>query len=378
MRHVRWLERLALASLAAAATLVVAPQISSSARAQPLTVWQQVKHPDLGPRLKLRDMADRKREPRDETYDADAIRTQLSRAAATLLGLARADTLNDVELTYLYGECLAFAGDEFAERARVVLRRALELDPNHPSASGAWDSLGRVNMALGDYAAGYAAFERSLETEWRREVRDVVLIEQGLGALRARDLERAVERLAAANSDTSNPVAWALSQWALAVAMDRALLGPEAERLAFVAAQARFGASGKQDVLSLPEVDVGSDFEVSYYRALAAMGRARVASSREQRGAYLEAKFLWLRYIGQVGPAGPWSSRVQQHLAAIDRIEERLAPREAEADELHREALRPARFETPELDAGVEPIWPEEVENASAFWGLDAGPDSDG
>jgi tetratricopeptide (TPR) repeat protein len=340
----------------------------SLAETQQATIWQKVKAPDTETRQRLMNLADRKREPRDETYDAQAIRTQLHRASATLLGLARVDTLGDVDLLYLYGECLAFAGVEYAAQARGVLQQALTVAPGHPNASGAWDSLGRVNMALGDYAAGYRAFERSLASEWQRDVRDAVLIEQGLGALRAGELIVAIERLRAANGDSQSPVAWALSQWALAVAMDRALWGPEAERLALVAAQAKFGASGKQDVLSLSEVVLEPESEVLYYRALAAMGRARVTSRREQRSAYQEAKFLWLRYLDDVGPTGPWSSRVERHLAYIDRLEARIAPSDGD---LHSEALRAANFDV--TDAGVSPLWPEELEQGAAFWGLDAG-----
>lgn len=351
-------------------TFVAAAQGDArSSQTQRATVWQRLGDPGLASRQRLLDMADRKREPRDETYDAEAIRTQLHRASAVLLGLAQVEALGDVDLLYLYGECLAYAGPEHAVRARAVLKRALTLAPTHPSASTAWDSLGRIEMALGAYAAGYRAFERALETEWQRDVRDAVLIEQGLGSLRAGELEAAIERLRAANDDSRNPVAWALSQWALAVAMDRALWGPEAERLAFAAAQARFGASGKQDVLSLPEVGLEPEAEVLYYRALAAMGRARVAARREQRGAYQEARFLWLRYLNEAGPTGPWAARVERHLAHIERIEAGFTPKE---EDLHREALRPPNFDVTATDAGVSPIWPEEIEQGVAFWGLDA------
>lgn len=373
MPGLRWwwgARALALFAVPLGLTCGVAAQAEvRSSQTQRATVWQRLAQPDLASRQRLLDMADRKREPRDETYDAEAIRSQLHRASAVMLELAQVETLGDVDLLFLYGECLAYAGPQYAPRARAVLSRVLALAPAHPSASTAWDSLGRIEMALGDYAAGYRAFERALETEWQRDVRDAVLIEQGLGSLRAGELDAAIERLRAANDDSQNPVAWALSQWALAVAMDRALWGPEAERLAFVAAQARFGASGKQDVLSLPEVGLEPPSEVLYYRALAAMGRARVAVRREQRGAYQEARFLWLRYLNEVGPTGPWASRVERHLAHLESLEVAFAPAEGDLD---REALRPPNFDVTAADAGVSPLWPEEIEQGAAFWGLDA------
>lgn len=337
------------------------------------TVWQRAAHPELERWRALADVVDRKREPKDPSYDSPAIRTQLSRAAATLLELAGAERSGDVELLFLYGECLAYAGGEFATRARDVLRLALSLAPNHPNAVDAWDSLGRVNMALGFYVEGYQAFERALERQWDRDVRSAILIEQGLGALRAGELVAAVERLSGAVNDSRDSAPWALSQWALAVAMDRALMGPEAQQLAWLAAQAKFGPSGQQDILGLSEVLLEPESEVHYYRALAAMGKARQAPRELQRAGSLEAKFLWLRYVDAVGPNGAWIDRVRAHLKHIDDVEARLAP---PADDLHQQALRGAELDGEvdnDEDAGVLPIWPEELEQGRQFWGGDAG-----
>ncbi len=350
--------------------------IASPFATERLSVWQRARQPYAERWAALADVAERKREPKDETYDAVAIRTQLNRAAATLLELAHVEQSGDVELLYLYGECLAFGGGVTAPRAREVLRQALTLAPSHPSAVNAWDSLGRVNMALGKYAEGYQAFERALDGQWDRGARGAILIEQGLGALRAGDLEVAIERLRGAKNDSEEPVAWALAQWALAVAMDRALLGPEAEQLAWVAAQARFGPSGQQDVLSLPEVALDPAADTYYYRALAAMGRARSAPQKERRMRYQEARFVWLRYLDVVGPTGAWAGRVSAHLSRIDELDASLAPKD---DDLDRQVLRAAEFET--LDAGgsevVDPLWPEELERGASFWGLDAGTPDD-
>lgn len=333
------------------------------------TVWQRVAHPELERWRALADVVDRKREPKDPSYDSPAIRTQLSRAAATLLELAGAERSGDVELLFLYGECLAYAGDEFAQRARDVLRQALLLAPEHPNAVEAWDSLGRVNMALGLYVEGYQAFEQALERQWDRDVRNVILIEQGLGALRAGELTAAIDRLSGAVNDSRDSAPWALSQWALAVAMDRALMGPEAQRLAWLAAQAKFGLSGQQDILGLSEVALEPEAEIHYYRALAAMGKARQAPIQLQRAAYLEARFSWVRYLDAVGPNGAWSDRVRTHLKHIDDVEDRLAP---PTEDLHRQALRGSALDG-EVDAGVIPIWPEELEQGRQFWGGDAG-----
>lgn len=361
------------------ATLVI-PQwsVASPQGFERTTVWQKARQPSGRHGGALLDAVDRKREPKDETFDSEAIRTQLHRAAATLLELAGVETQDDVELLYLYGECLTYAGGQYAARARAVLEQALTLAPHHPNAANAWDSLGRVNMALGAYAAGYRAYEKALEREWNEEVRTAILIEQGLGALRAQQLSVAIERLRSARSDAGNTVAWALSQWALAVAMDRGLFGPEALRLAWQASQARFGPSGTQDVLSLPEVAFEPPAEVFYFRALAATGKAQVGPPQARRDSYQEAKFLWLRYLDAVGPTGPWLSRVERHLAEIDRVLAKLFP--DEDDDLDRQARETSVFDTSalggtDIDAGAEldPLWPEELEQGARFWGKDGG-----
>src|SRR5690606_30581030 len=161
---------LSVATCAVVVAFVGSRGEASPAAAQRATVWQRVKSPEVIERQRLLAMADRKREPRDETYDAEAIRVQLHRAAATLLRLAGVETTEDVELLYLYGECLAYAGPEYATAARAVLHEALAIAPEHPSAPGAWDSLGRIEMALGAYAAGYRAFQRALDKTWQRDV----------------------------------------------------------------------------------------------------------------------------------------------------------------------------------------------------------------
>src|SRR6187549_3973260 len=85
----------ALSAFALGVTLVLdaGGEVSSYDARRQTTVWQRVKAPDAASRERLLDMADRKREPRDETYDAEAIRTQLHRASATLLALAHVETL---------------------------------------------------------------------------------------------------------------------------------------------------------------------------------------------------------------------------------------------------------------------------------------------
>lgn len=367
MRTWQWLVLSGATSLGICTPLAVG--LASPTATERTTVWQRASQPELERWRVLADVVDRKREPKDPSYDSPAIRTQLSRAAATLLELAGVERSGDVELLFLYGECLAYAGGEFATRAREVLRQALSLEPEHPNAVEAWDSLGRVNMALGFYVEGYQAFEQALERQWDRDVRNVVLIEQGLGAMRAGEMAAAIDRLGGAVNDSRDSAPWALSQWALAVAMDRALMGPEAQRLAWLAAQAKFGPSGQQDILGLSEVVLEPEAELHYYRALAAMGRARQAPRELQRAAYLEAKFSWLRYLDAVGPNGAWINRVRTHLKHIDGVEARLAP---PSEDLHRQALQGAELEG-EVDAGVLPIWPEELEQGRQFWGGDAG-----
>lgn len=334
------------------------------------SVWQRVRDPKADERAELLLRADRKREPMDATFDSPAIRVQLHRAAATWLELAGVEMMDDVDLLYLFGECLAFSGPAFHARAKAVIQHALQLAPEHSAAPQALFQLSRVAASLEDYALQYDALERMFQREWRHEVRVEALLDQGQGAMASGKLERALERLQGALSDSTEPRQWALAQWTLAVAMDRALLGPQAANLAHTASLASFGSSGQADVLALPDATLSHPWEAFYYRALALMGKARVVSAEKQVATYQDAKFLWLRYLDASGESKQWHPRVQQHLRMIERITMLDADEQEDLD-----ALVAATPSFPAEDAGVDPLWPEELEQGERFWGADAGSD---
>ena len=333
--------------------------------------WERARDPSANQRAELLARADHKREPMDATFDSPAIRAQLHRAAATWLDMAEVESMGDIDLLYLFGECLASAGAAYQARAKQVIERALEQAPEHPAAEQAWQSLGRVAASLGDYALQYAALEQVFDREWRQRVRVDALLDQGLGSMASHRLERAIERLQGARFDATETRQWALAQWALAVAMDRSLLGPQAAALARTASLAAFGSSGQADVLTLPETQLQQPAEVFYYRALALMGKGRVAPESERLTVYQEAKFLWLRYLDASATHTTWHRRVQQHLQAIDRF---TADRSAEQEDLDALVATPAEF-TPQ-DAGVDPLWPEELQQGARFWHADASSDA--
>ncbi len=342
-------------------------------RAEPRTSpWQRVRDPAVSAREFLQAFADHKREPRDLEHDTEAMRTQLHRAAAVWLERVAGsilETTTDPELLFLYGECLAYAGPVYLERAERALERALRLGPEHSGAVLAWNTLGRVRAALGRADSAYEAFEHALTLEWDGATRSGILIEQGLLAMGRGQLPRAIERFTAARDGTNQPALWAFAQWALGVAMDRAMLGPEGAVLAWTASQGRFGANGEVDVLALPEFAPEPASEVTYFRALALMGKAQTLPPPARQSALLDAKFLWLMHLREVGPTAPFIARVQHHMAKIDEL---MATSVDDAD-LERLARAPMQLQ---VDAGVlasDMIWPEESTRGGAFWGQDAG-----
>src|SRR5690606_1778317 len=146
--------------------------------------------------------------------------------------------------------------------------------------------------------------------------------------------------------------------------------GPQAAALAYSASLALFGPSGQADVLSLPHAPMPSRAEIFYYRALAHMGKARVVPEQDQQSIYQEAKILWLRYLDASGSDLTWRCRVRQHLPAIERYSVRM---QAESEDLGALVAEPPEY-VPE-DAGVEPLWPDELEQGARFWNADAGAD---
>lgn len=361
--------RVALVTLVtASATLVTASQ------AQPrISPWQRVTDPGIGARTFIQHFADHKREPRDADHATDTLRVQLNRACSNWIERVAGPGLEssqDSALLFLYGECLAYAGPGAAKRAAPILQRALELAPLDPHAPQAWNTLGRVHAALGELDAAYSAFERALEREWDVSVRSAIQIEQGLLTLAHGQFDRAIERLSSARDATTDPVAWALSQWALGVAMDRAWMGPEGAALAWTASQGRFGVNGEFDVLALPGVGPEPASEATYYRALALMGKVQTVPQNQRTATYLEAKFLWLTYLREVDASHPAVPRVRAHMAHIEK--QTAGP---DDDALLDQAARAP------MQLGVEPeelpadhmIWPEELTEGDAFWGADAG-----
>jgi hypothetical protein len=366
-------------NVGATLTLAIVATLVPPTQAQPrVSVWQRVKNPSLPVQQFVRQFADHKREPRDFEHDTEAIRTQLHKAAAAWLERvvgSKLDTSEDRDLLFLYGECLAYAGPDSLDRAEQVLLRALSLGPDDdPATASAWNTLGRVQAARGNTMQADAAFERALNFEWDAPTRSGIQIEQGFLAMGEGQLTRAIERLASARDGTHEPALWSLSQWALGVAMDRALLGPEGASLAWEASQARFGGSGELDVLALPGMAPEPPAEATYYRALALMGKASRLPTDERVKALLEAKFLWLGYIREAGPTAPSVGRAFQHLKRIDDV---TRTPEDDAD-LERQARAPMQLEFDAGQARSEAmIWPEELVQGSAFWGGDAGSGGD-
>lgn len=342
------------------------------AQAQPVSPWQRVKDPGVGARSFIQHFADHKREPRDLDHATEKLRMQLNRACSNWLERVAGPGLEaseDAALLFLYGECLAYAGPGAVKPAGAVLERALALAPMDPYAPQAWNTLGRVYAALGELDAAYNAFERALEREWDGAVRVAIHIEQGLLTLAHAEFERAIERLSSARDATAEPVQWALSQWALGVAMDRAWLGSEGAALAWMASQGRFGVNGEFDVLALPGVAPEPASETTYYRALALMGKAQALPKDQRTATYLEAKFMWLAYLREVEPSHPVVTRVRAHMARIDN---QTAHPDNDAS-LDRAARTPMQLDVePEELQADQMIWPEELTEGDAFWGGDA------
>lgn len=313
--------------------------VSPVARAAP-NLWRKVADPALARADAIKRAAERVREPRALDLGSGAILAKLNQRAAVAIQLAGGDELDDPELAYLFGHCLAHASGAHFEQAMRVLQGALALAPEHPLAANGWRDLAHVAAALNRFDVEEHAHEQALALHWREGVRSEIHLERGLAHMTQAKLELAIEDFVAASQEAVLSEQWAFAQWSLAVALDRQGDFPAAAVRVQRAAPARFGPAGRLTVLQTPVARFRVSYDLHYYMALERMARARAAADAGSRHSELQAaQLMWLRYLDAAVENDPWRSRVRQHL---DWIARKQGP---DADEdLDAQALEPMQL----------------------------------
>lgn len=303
--------------------------------------WRKAANPEVARAETIKRAAERVREPRALDLGSGAILAKLNQRAAVAIQLAGGAELDDVELTYLLGHCLAHASGAYFEQAIEVLERVLQQAPDHPLAARGWRDLAHVASALNRFETERRAHEQALALEWRQGVRSEIYLERGLARMAQAHLELAAEDFQAASQEAALSEQWAFSQWSLAVALDRHGDSPAAVALVQRAAQARFGPAGRLTVLQIPVARFRVSYDLHYYMALERMARAQTAADDALGRADLQAaQLMWLRYLDAAIEGDPWRSRVRQHL---DWIARKQGPDNEE--DLDAQALEPMRLD---------------------------------
>jgi tetratricopeptide (TPR) repeat protein len=338
----RWLLPAACAGLAFGSAAV--------ASAGP-TVWDVVKHPDLGRADELLALAERSRVPAEDAMDdagiflssgtSEELNRQLNARAAALITVADGSLLGDPRLSYLLGDALVKADKSYLPEGRSRLQQALRDAPDSPLASEAWFSLAVAEGKLRHHEAERGAYTRALELEWEPELQATIVTNRAESTMAAGDLALAMRDYRLALALSRSATTQALAYWGLAVATERDGDLPSSLELARRAGSFRFGPPNHLVVaLDLPSVYFTPDYEEHYYRALATMAEAaRVGGTDEKRLLLQTASLLWSLYLdGAQRDAERWVANAKAHrdacrrqLSQIDAQRENARDGESEA-----------------------------------------------
>lgn len=216
--------------------------------------------------------------------------------------------------------------------------RALELDPEGPSAQDAHFTLAVVHTWRGEHAACRDHYLASLRFPMSDYARSIVLGNLGDAYLALGDMRSAVESYVACV--TLRPE-YALGWLGLAIARDRAQMDPlpdaaMAVRAASDESVARmrtprtargFDPEALIDALSAEGVFYVPDWDRFYYQGMAHEAVARAVAPGNPFGATANpegarahlrvAAEAWRRYLDAASPDDPWRARAVAHLRAL-------------------------------------------------------------
>jgi tetratricopeptide (TPR) repeat protein len=309
------------------------------------SVWDVVKHPELGRADELLSLAERSRVPAEDALDdgsmflqsgtSEELERQLNARAAALITIADGQVLGDTRLLYLLGDALVKADKSYLPEGRLRLEQALEQAPDSPLAGEAWFSLAVAEGKLRHHDAERAAYTRALELEWEPELQATIVTNRAESTMAAGELGLAMRDYRLALALSRSATTQALAYWGLAVATERDGDLPSSLELARRAASFRFGPPNHLIVaLDLPSVYFTPDYEEHYYRALATMGEAAKADSTDERRLLLQtASLLWSLYLdGAQRDSERWVPNAKANRETCRR---KLAQIDAERESVH-------------------------------------------
>lgn len=207
-------------------------------------------------------------------------------------------------------------------RARDIALAAIELDPGSPRAAEAWFSIGILSAKLDDRDVEFDAYSRSLEVEWHPTSRSRSYLNRAESNMIAGRFERAIADYNRSLDESSDPDAYSLAHWGLAIAYERYGDLPSALKHALMARSVVLPpGAGARNPIDLPSVFFVPAYDRFYYKALGSMAAARAAKRPQVELFFvLDAVRNWVEYIRAAEVDGqPWIQNAERHRARLER-----------------------------------------------------------
>ncbi len=271
--------------------------VTASAQAEP-TLWQRAGEPRARLTARARLRAEQLFEQAvEQRRDPDAQR-DLSLGSAAFLELsggARRDPWQAV----LLGRVLLDAESGREQEALQLIERGLLLLPDSDFKSESWFAVGVGAQRGGDSARAIRAFTAALALAWAPDDRANAYRNRAKAQMLLGNLKACIEDLRKAVALARDPKILGLSHFGLGVALERA--GDYPQGMLEIAR----GVANRLPVPPYPEESVldlrlfwTPEYDVHYYRALAAMSEAVDADSPETaKTAYESALKWWEQYL---------------------------------------------------------------------------------
>ena len=321
---------------AAAAALSGASFLRAAAADAEPSIWEVARDPEVASEHRLLVEVERMVDSRAVDLLGDPVVPKKG-AAIQKLRDAGGSKLADPRLRYLYGELLIDARPSEVEHGRSVLEGMLADDPASPVAAHAWFSVAIASARLEDREAEDAAYTKALDRAWMRSLRTTIFMNRGESRMMAGRLAEAVADYRESIRLARRPDQASLAWWGLAVALERYGDLPSA-----------LDAAGRAwrlfpIALDLPTVFFVPSYEVHYYRALAAMARARhEKNALDAALLHEEAALYWQRYADAAAPEDRWVDRARRHAARALERAEALRAKASKDDKARDRRARPA------------------------------------
>jgi tetratricopeptide (TPR) repeat protein len=286
------------------------------------TIWQVARDPRRLAAERLLVRVERKLLAVESASEHPALALADKREAVALLS-ALEPGLPEPRLRFLLGRLVAEPPyDDYGE-SRRLLEQALSEAPDSPLAGSALFDLGIACAKLDDVPCELGAYGRALEVVWDPNLRAEIHSNRADASMVKGDLAAAVADYRRAIALGPEVVPLTLAYYGLGVALERSGDLPGALE-AMNHGTRLWPRDFLTSALDLPSVFFVPPYEIHYYKALIALGRARETQSSgsvPDQARALEASIShWHRYLEEAERARHrWVPNARAHLATEER-----------------------------------------------------------